>query len=363
MGKQLKVGVVGAGAISGIYLENMIHRFDNLQVVAIAARHKEHAQVQAEKYGIRACTTEELMALDEIDMVVNLTPVEAHYGIIKAALEAGKHVYTEKTLTDDPDSARELLRLADEKGLYLGSAPDTFLGASLQTARRAIDEGRIGEVTSCIAAANRNYDYLLSAVPFLRRKGAGVCMDYGVYYLTALVSLLGPVAETAAFVRAPFKQRIGILPDKPEYGKIIETDNESEVSAILRFASGVTGTFHLNADSNKTDQAVLKIYGTRGTLVLGDPNQFGGEVRLIPQSSDWSHDAPAEVLKPVNDLIGNSRGIGPSEMADAILAGRRPRASKELALHVLEVADAILKCGEDHIYRTIQSDCSRPEAF
>lgn len=363
MSGQLKVGVVGAGMISNIYLENMIGRFDNLKVIAVAARHRESAERQAGKYGISAYTTEELIALPEIDMVVNLTPVEAHYGIIKAALEAGKHVYTEKAMTDDPDTARELLKLADEKGLYLGSAPDTFLGASLQTARKAIDDGLIGEVTSCVASANRNNDYLLSYAPFLKQKGAGVCMDYGVYYLTAMVSLLGPVAETASFVRAPYKQHIGILPDKPDYGKIIETDNESEVSAILRFASGVTGTFHLNADSNLIDQADFRIYGTKGILLLGDPNQFGGAVRLIPQTSDWSYAAPAEVLEPVSQYTYNCRGIGPSEMADAILSGRQPRASKELAMHVLELADAILKCGEDHIYRKIQSTCKRPEAF
>ena len=135
--KKMKIGVVGAGAISDIYLKNMTGMFDNLEVVSICANHLEHAAAKAETYGIRAVTFEEMLADPEIDIIVNLTPVGAHYGIIKAALLAGKHVYTEKTLTDDPKTAEELCALADEMGLYLCSAPDTFLGAALSTARNA----------------------------------------------------------------------------------------------------------------------------------------------------------------------------------------------------------------------------------
>ena len=146
--KKMRVGVVGCGAISDIYLTNMIHNFENLEVAACCAGHLEHAKKKAEQYGIKGCTYEEILADPSIEMVVILTPAPTHEGLIRQALEAGKHVYTEKTMTLAPETAAKLIGLAEEKHLYLGSAPDTFLGSALQTARKAIDDGLIGEVTS-----------------------------------------------------------------------------------------------------------------------------------------------------------------------------------------------------------------------
>ena len=160
--EKICVGVVGAGAISDIYLKNMITRFDNLSVKSICAAHLESAQKKAKEYGIQAVTMEEMLDDPEIRMIVNLTPAHIHYSVIRAALEHGKHVYTEKTLTDDINKSAELVRLANEKGLYLGSAPDTFMGAALQTARSAIDSGMLGEIHSFAVSANRNNDILLS---------------------------------------------------------------------------------------------------------------------------------------------------------------------------------------------------------
>lgn len=361
--QKMHVGVVGAGAISNIYLTNMIHRFSGLQVDAICARHLESAKRQGEKYGIRACTFEEMLEDESIELVVNLTPACEHYEIIKKALLAGKHVYTEKTMTDDPQKAAELLKLADEKKRYLGSAPDTFLGAALQTARKALDDGLVGEVTSFAAAANRDNNYLLSIASFLRMPGGGVCLDYGVYYLTALVSLLGPVRRTAAMVRAPYKKHVNIIPDNPLYGQEMDTPNESEVSAILQLGSGITGTLHLNADSVLKDQAFLTIYGTKGILYLPDPNQFGGRVRLLKNSHDLK--APSEILELPNLFAyeDNSRGIGPAEMAAAIRQGRPCRTDKEFAYHVLDVLAAILKSGEENRFQEIASSCERPRPF
>ena len=181
--KPVHVGVVGAGMISDIYLKNMINRFTILKVDAICSKNGAHAKEKAKQYGIRACTFEEMLEMKEIEMIVNLTPVPAHYDIIKRALLAGKHVYTEKVITDSTGRAAELIALAEEKGLYLGSAPDTFLGSSIQTVRKALDEGVIGEVTSCSVAANRDNRWLLSYFSFLRLPGAGICLDYGVYYI------------------------------------------------------------------------------------------------------------------------------------------------------------------------------------
>ena len=164
----MNIGVIGSGAISGIYLKNLTENHPNIRVAALASRHPENARKRAQQFGLRACTVEELLADPEIEMIVNLTPVGVHYEIIRRCLEAGKHVYTEKTITDHYETAKELLTLADEKGLYLGSAPDTFLGSALQAARAAIDGGMLGRIHSFAISANRNNDLLLSVFSFLR---------------------------------------------------------------------------------------------------------------------------------------------------------------------------------------------------
>lgn len=361
--KTMHAAIVGAGAISDIYLKNMTSRFSILKVDAICANHMEHAEKKAKQYGIKAMTFQDILADESIEMIVNLTPAFAHADIIRQALMAGKHVYTEKTLTDNLESAAELVKLADEKGLYLGAAPDTFLGASLQTARRAIDEGMLGEVTSFSVSANRDNDVLLSMFSFLRTPGAGVCMDYGVYYMTALVSLLGPVAQTAAVVRAPYQTHVNIWKESPEYGKEMNTPNESEVSAILQFESGVAGTFHIDADSVLEDQAYMAIHGTKGILYLTDPNQFGGTVKFLPNPEDFEHPTTVQKVPSIENFTDNSRGVGPAEMAWAIREGRKSRVDKQMAYHVMEVLCAMLESGEKGTFIKINSTCKRPEAL
>lgn len=359
--KQLRVGVIGCGAISDIYLKNMINEFDNLEVAACAARHLESAQKKAQQYGIKGCTVEELLADETIDMAVVLTPAPTHYELIKQALEAGKHVYTEKTITISPETARELLALADEKGLYLGSAPDTFMGASWQTARKFIDEGRLGEITSFQISANRDLDLLASMFSFLRMPGGGICYDYGVYYLTALVSLLGPAARVAAVVKNPKPVRINVLPKSPEYGKEFSYPNESQVTAVLDLESGVTGNFALNGDSALADQAQFLIYGTKGILKLTDPNQFGGKNRFLANSYDFANPPAWEEVENTFAHEENSRGIGPSEMADAILSGGKNRASKEMAYHVLDIIDRMMVSSDSGRFEAVASTCEKPE--
>ena len=336
MNESICVGVVGAGIISDIYLQNMTEKFDNLRVKSVSARNTAKAQEKAVLYGLTACSVDSMMADPEIEVIVNLTPVGAHEEIIRKALTAGKHVYTEKTMTDSFDTAAELCELADIKGLRLGCAPDTFLGASLQSARRAIDQGMLGDITGFAATVNRNNDLLLSLFPIGRFPGAGICMDFGVYYVTALVSLLGPVSDVAAFVRAPYQKHRNIIPESPEYGQWFDSPNESEVSAILQMRSGVSGTIHLNADSNTREEANFVILGTKGMLYLSDPNAFGGTVRFLPNILDFNAPDAFEALPKGNPYCENERGLGPAEMAAAILrSGPTFRTSKELGLHVL----------------------------
>ena len=354
----MNVGVVGCGSISDIYLHNMIHVFDNLQVVACCAAHLESAQKKAQKYGILSCTFEEMLENPGIGLLVILTPAPTHYELIRRGLEAGKHVYTEKTITIDPAQARELAALAAEKGLYLGSAPDTFLGAALQQARRLMDEGRIGDVTGFQICANRNLDWLTTYFKFLRLPGGGICFDYGVYYLTALVSLLGPVAEVCAVVENRKPLRVDCNPDSPDYGKEFRYDNEGQVNAIVRTESGITGTFTLNGESLAADMAVFTIYGTRGVLKLTDPNGFGGNVKLVTLE-DWQF---REEI-PENNLpySANSRGLCPAEMSQAIAEGRTNRANAALACHVLDIICAMMESGGKKCFVPVCSTCTQPE--
>ena len=359
--KVMTVGVIGAGAISDIYIENMKHVFGALHVKSVCANHLERAQAKAAKHGLIACTLEEMLADAEIEMVVVLTPVDTHFSIIKRALEAGKHVYTEKTMTETTAQAAELVKIADEKGLYLGSAPDTFLGSAFQTARKAIDDGLIGEINTFSMAINRSNDVLTAMFPFLRLPGAGVLRDYQVYYLTAMISLLGPAKKVGAFVRAPYKKRVGKLPGSADFGKEYETPNESIVAAMLELENGIVGTIHQNHETMCHDRADFAIYGTKGILLLGDPNQFGQPVRLLQTDG---FDAPTpQILETTGAYSENSRGLGPAEMADAIWSGRKNRASKEQAYHVLDILECMEKSSERGMIVEIPSTCERPEAF
>lgn len=367
MDKIYNIGVVGAGAISGIYLENMMNRYKNINPVAICSAHLSSAKEKAEKLGLEACTLDEMLSRDDIDIIVNLTPVSEHYGIVKQALLAGKNVYTEKTIAETVEQARELCTIADEKGLYLGSAPDTFLGSSWQGARRALDDNLIGEVNSFSISINRNNDFLTSILPFLRLPGAGVLRDYEVYYVTALVSLLGPVSRVGAFVRAPYQERVNNVPGTKDCGQMIRTPNESIVTAIVELENGITGTIHHNQESCKTDRADFAIYGRNGILMLGNPNYFGGTARILRDQEKIIRGVEQEpvvsAVEPGNEFSENSRGLGVAEMADAISTGRKNRASKELALHVLDVLESIELSGKTGKMIEVSGTCDRPAPF
>ena len=361
-GQRIGVGVVGAGIISDIYLKNMTGRFaDVLDVRCICSARMDSARRRAAQYGIQAVTLEDLLRDPSVELVVNLTPTPAHGDIIRRALEAGRHVYTEKTLTGDYESAVALSRLASERGLRLGSAPDTFLGAALQTARAAVDGGLLGTVQSFAIAANRDNRLLTPFYRFLNLPKGGAGYDYAVYYLTALVSLLGPVSQVAAVVRTPYPTHIDLNPDFDTYGKPIPTPNESQLMAVLRLRSGAAGTLHFNHDSAMDDQAFFALYGTEGILYLPDPNGFGGPVRFLPAGKSFDdHPAPRTLDCPF-DFSDNSRGLGPADMARAILENRPHRANAEMACHVLETIDALMESGQTQTFQDLRSTCTRPD--
>lgn len=358
--KPVKTAVIGCGAISDIYLTNMIHKYATLDVVACCATHRENAEKKAAQYGIRPASTDEILADPEVELIVVLTPAPSHYELVKKALLAGKHVYTEKPIATDLRQAQELLALAKEKGLLLGAAPETFMGSAVQTARKALDDGLIGETTSFHIVANRDLTVLASLFKFLRQPGGGICYDYGVYYLTALVSLLGPVKSVFAQVGNHSRLRKNVIPDSPEFGQEYIYDNEAQVNAVLTMKSGVVGTFSLNGDSAAVDQGNFTIHGTKGILRLGDANQFGGEIAFMPD--DFFH-AAWQTLEPVSELSDNCRGLGVADMARCIRKSGMPLVSAEMPCHVLDVIEKIMESGKSGRICAAETVCGRPDPF
>jgi len=359
--KKMITGVIGSGAISSVYLTNMMQTFDTLEVKCIASAHFENAKKRGDEFGIPAVTVEELLHDPEIEMVVILTPASTHYELAKEALLAGKHVYVEKIMTDTIEKTAELVQLADEKGLYLGSAPDTFLGGAWQTERRLIDFGTLGKISSFTISANRSNDYSTGKGSFLRMSGGDFLSDYGIYFLTAIVSLLGPVKRVGGMVFAPVKKRYHIAPGKPGFGEMIDTPNISQIYAILQFENGVNGTLHMNAESHRVDEQVFKIFGDKGVLNCTDPNTFFGNATFRDNTLNIENPPEPEEIWSLAPNMKNLRGIGPSEMAKAIFEGRKNRASKELAYHVHDVIDTILSLGEEGGFKEVHSTVERPE--
>lgn len=340
--KQTTVAIIGCGVISQIYLQNLTTRFPNIRVKSCCAQHLERAQARASQFGIIASTVEAVLADPEIEMVVILTPPATHYSLIKQALQAGKHVYTEKVLSLTASEAKELCDLADEKGLYLGSAPDTFMGAAWQKSAELVKSGALGNVTGFDVYVNRNMDYIACAYPIVRLAGGGVLYDFGVYHLTALTYLLGRVREVCAVVENNKPIRVGTVEGTPDFGKEFAFDNEAQVTALLRMESGVVGTFTINGETVDDDGQLLqfRLYGEKGVMALPNPNFFGGPVRTLQSDFSWA-EVPNDL--PYSD---NSRGLGPSEMMQAMEEGRPNMASKEQALHVLAVMEAMMKSSQ-----------------
>ncbi len=360
-GIKIKVAVIGCGAISDIYLRNMICRFPELEVVCCCASTIESARRKADQYGIVARTVEEALGDPEIELVVNLTPPGVHGEMIGKALRAEKHVYTEKVLAADYPTARELCQLADEMGLYLGCAPDTHLGEAIQTARRAVDTGVIGTVTSCSISLNRGMEHFYEFLPFTRQPGGGMGYDIGPYYLAAALSILGPVEEVCGMTHTSRPNRINRREGHPDFGKPYMVENENLFAAVTRFRSGVLGTVHLNGDCVFPEQPHFAIYGTKGVLYLANPDEFGGEVRVLEPAPCGSGIVRYRTLEGSGLFADNSRGIGVAEMADAIRRGRPNRASKELALHMMELLDGVICSGKEGRTIVLESTFRRPE--
>lgn len=355
----MKIGIIGCGMISDIYLRNLIGRFQNTEVVACCATSLESSGKKAEQYQIQSCSLEDLLGNREIELVVNLTPPLVHGTIIRKALESGKHVYTEKPLAAGYQEAASLAALADEKGLYLGVAPDTFLGDGIQTAYLALERGEIGEITGFSISLNRRMEHFYERLPFTAQPGSGMGHDIGPYYFTALFSLLGPICEVSGMVDTSRPTRV--YKENDRRGETYEIQNENRFAAVLRMRSGILGTIYLNGDSVFPEMPHFAIYGTKGILYLPNPDEFGGEVRILQGAPCGSGIQSYRTIRGTGLFKEDSRGLGVAEMVHAIDQGRPNRAAKEMGVHLVEVLDAIHVSSRSGRRVEVNSVFQRPE--
>ncbi len=356
--QKTRIGIVGCGSISTMYLKNTA-RFGNIDVVAVADLERARAEAQAQAFGIpNVIETRELIEGDMVDVILNLTIPAAHGAVALEALRNGKSVYNEKPIAVDRGDAAAMLELAEKNGLRVGCAPDTFLGAGLQNARKLIDAGAIGTPMAAVA-------FMLSGGPerwhpnphFFYQKGGGPMFDMGPYYLTALTTLLGPVRRVTGSARISRKQRV--IGSEPLKGQMIDVEIPSHIAGVLDFASGPVGTIITSFDVPGGNHLPnIEIYGTGGTMRVPDPNEFDGEllVRLAGEK-EWN------AIPSSFGYAENSRGLGLAEMAQAIASGRPHRANGRTAFHVLDIMHAIHEASERGTHIELETGMVRPEPF
>jgi len=353
MGARVKVGVIGCGNISGAYFRGC-KPYDILEVVACADLIMDRAKAKAEEFEVpRACSVDELLADPEIQIVVNLTIPKAHTEVNLAAIAAGKNVHCEKPLATDRDDGAKALAAAQEKGVLVGCAPDTFLGGGIQTCRKLIDDGWIGEPVAATAfMVGHGHESWHPAPDFYYQVGGGPMFDMGPYYLTALVNLLGPMKRVTGSTRITFPERT--ITTEARYGERIVVETPTHITGVMDFASGAVGTIIMSFDVWSHHLPTIEIYGSEGSLCVPDPNGFRGPVRVRrPGAEDWS-----EV--PLTHSPDVSRGIGVADMAYALVHGRSHRVNGDLAYHVLDTMQAFEDASTSGRHVELESTCSRP---
>lgn len=343
-----RVGLVGCGDISGAYFRNAA-LFRHIAIVACASRRFEQAVEVGGKYGVPARPVDALIGADDIDIVLNLTPPLAHASITRAALEAGKHVYSEKPLGVDLAEARSLSALAAARGLRLGVAPDTVLGPATQTAAKLVADGAIGKPLFGTAAFMSAGPEMFHPSPdFFYGRGGGPALDMGPYYLTVLATILGPVAHVTSVATMASAQRKIDAPTSPRNGDTIAVSVPTTVEALLEFVSGPAVAFIASWDVRHHGLPHIELHGTAGSLRVPNPDWFGGDLLLSRNPGVWESIPTAggrfgrpNRVDEAGEPVADYRGLGLAEMARAISEGHLHRANDGVALHIAAVIDAL----------------------
>jgi len=354
--KKIKIGFVGCGCISGIYLKNLTNMFKEVEIIGVCDLIRERAEKAVEEYQIPKLYNDmyELFNDPDVDIVLNITRPYEHYEVTKQALLNGKHVYSEKPLSPDLGEARELFALAKEKNLMLGGAPDTFMGAGIQTCRHLIDNGFIGTpIGGSASFVSRGPENWHPDPEFVYQYGGGPMFDMGPYYITALINILGAVDTVSGMAKISYPSR-PILSEK-KYGTIMNVDVPTYVMGTMRFKSGAIANIFTTFDVTALHSGTcLEIYGSEGSILVPDPNRFDGEVILKRGRSSETVSMPR-----IFNYSENSRGLGLADMAKALMTGRSFRANSEQQLHVVEIMSAFYTASENNSYVKIESSYER----
>ena len=361
MGEPLKIGIVGAGKISGAYLATL-DRLTSVQLTAVTDLDRDRAESLAQQASAGgagngrqvavAGSVAELVARDDVDAVLNLTIPAAHAEVALAALGAGKHVYGEKPLAVDQKEAEAVLAAAAAAGLRVGCAPDTVLGTGTQTARKAVDDGLIGRPVAATAfMTGAGHEGWHPDPEFYYRPGGGPLLDMGPYYLSALVHLLGPVVKvTGASSRPRAERTIG---SGPRAGHSFPVEVDTHITGVLEHAGGALSTLVMSFDVRAARLPRIEVHGTEASLSVPDPNGFDGPVE-INRGADW------EALPVSAGYRDAGRGVGLADLAEALAEGRPHRASAELAAHVLDVMLTLMAAADQGRALPVVSSCERP---
>ena len=369
MAKVYGVGIMGAGNISAAYLR-LAPLFKNLEVRAIADVVPAAAQKRAEEYKVAPQTPDELLKNSELDVIVNLTIPAAHFGVSKDILTSGKHAYSEKPFVLSVEEGLALKKLAGERNLKVGSAPDTFLGGAHQQARSIIDSGKLGRIASgTMHVMSRGMEHWHPNPDFFFQVGGGPILDMGPYYITDLISLIGPIKRVSAFTGMARTER-EVTAEGPFKGTFVKVGTPTTIHAILEFHSGAIITLGASWDVSSHGHHNIELYGTEGSVYVPDPNFFNGDVTTTDKAgtkekvTPWDHPfgiANQDLDKPVPRA--NYRNAGLSDMLSAAETGRHARCDLDVALHAVDVMTSILKAGETHQVITLQTTCERPAAL
>lgn len=358
--KRTKLGIVGCGMISETYF-NASKRFRNIEVVACSDIIPERAKAKEEAHGVKAMSNDELFAIPEIEIVLNLTPPQVHSKIAMDTLNAGKHAYSEKPFGVDADDAAKVVALAKKKGLRVGCAPDTFFGGGLQTSRKMIDDGWIGKPLSGTAIVQGRGPEKWGQAPFFYDYGAGPMLDLGPYYITALVNMLGPAKSVTAVTGKGFETRTFGAEVAEQYQSQYKPFDSypvtvpTHLAGVVEFQCGAIISVIASFDVYKHGHNPIEIYGTEGSLQVPDPNTFGGPVRVFRNGhEDWQN------VPLAYGYTNNSRSIGAADMAMALTTGRKHRANGELANHVLEIMLSFDKSYKAGKRIDLTTTCERP---
>ncbi|MCX5776344.1 MAG: Gfo/Idh/MocA family oxidoreductase [Candidatus Firestonebacteria bacterium] len=354
--KSLNVGVVGCGNISEIYFK-MSKIFPVLNVCACADLDMKRAEEKAKAHNLVPMTPKELYADRNIDIVLNLTLPKSHFEVDLAALKNGKHVYGEKPLGIDLGQGKTILETAKKLKLRVGSAPDTFLGAGIQTCRKIIDSGLIGRPVAAEAfMIGHGHEHWHPSPEFYYQRGGGPMLDMGPYYLTALVNLLGPAKLTAGVAVRSMKERV--ITSKPKFGKRFKVETPTHLTGAVEFKSGAVATLIMSFDVWKSTLPRIEVHGTEGSMIVPDPNTFGGPISLFNRKKKIWEEVPLRFI-----YGENTRSLGLADMAQGILSGRKHRASGELAYHVLETMLSFEESYKTGKHIMLKSTCEKPAAF